>query len=528
MRNVQVIPITARDPGCFRDVLGPEVWASLAADLRDEVAGLGARTVWHVNSTAAGGGVAEMLRSLVAYARGAGADARWAVISPPSGFDGFFAVTKRIHNMLHGYRGDGVGLGPDAREVYRGALEPIAFDLCEMVRPGDSVILHDPQTAGLVPAMRAAGVRVVWRCHVGADAPNGEAHEVWDFLRPFVERADLCVFSRRGHVWEGLDPSRIVIVPPTIDVFSAKNQDLSRHNVDAILTAAGAIAGRPRCAPTFIRENGSIGSVARPVRMLGHAQIDPSAPLVTQVSRWDMLKDPLGVMQGFVHQVLPLLPHAQLALVGPEVGGVADDPEATQVLIACHNAWEALPPAVRARVMIVCLPMADGEENAALVNALQRRSTVVVQKSLAEGFGLTVSEAMWKSRPVVASRVGGIADQIVDGESGVLVQDPTDLREFGHAVSTLLLRPTLAQELGQHAHQRVTDHFLIIQSLIERPGSLATLGLEPITASAIDDSEQSAACAHQPQYPGSTTARAIMTRLALQAPDSGDLLEAEG
>jgi trehalose synthase len=235
VKHLQTIPIAPRNPSHFSDVLGAEVWDSFSDVLRGGAARLGGRTVWNVNTTAAGGGVAEMLRSLVAYARGAGADVRWAVISPPPGTDEFFAVTKRIHNMLHGYSGDGVGLGREAREAYRAALEPNALELRALVRPGDVVILHDPQTAGLVPAMRAAGTGVIWRCHVGADSPNGEAHEVWDFLRPFVEQADRYVFSRAAHVWEGLDPARTLIVAPAIDAFSAKNQDLSEHQVDAIL-----------------------------------------------------------------------------------------------------------------------------------------------------------------------------------------------------------------------------------------------------------------------------------------------------
>ena len=349
-----------------------------------------------------------------------------------------------------------------------------------MVRPGDVVILHDPQTAGLVPAMRAAGLSVIWRCHVGADAPNGEAHEVWDFLRPFVEQADRYVFSRAAHVWEGLDPARTLIVAPSIDAFSAKNQDLSEHQVDAILKAAGAIAGTPGDAPTFIREDGSTGHVERAVQMLGVAAIDPAAPLVTQVSRWDMLKDPLGVMEGFVRHVLPAVPHAQLALVGPETAAVADDPEGAQVLADCQEAWRAYPAAVRERVALVCLPMTDLEENAALVNAIQRHSTVIVQKSLAEGFGLTVSEAMWKSRPVIASRVGGIVDQVVDGDSGVLVQDPADLREFGEAVSAILTSPAITARIAQRARQRVADRFLATRSLMQYAHALTTLG--PATA----------------------------------------------
>jgi trehalose synthase len=176
------------------------------------------------------------------------------------------------------------------------------------------------------------------------------------------------------------------------------------------------------------------------------------------------------------------VPDAQLALVGPETAAVSDDPEGAQVLEDCQEAWRSYPAAVRERVALVCLPMTDLEENAALVNAIQRHSTVIVQKSLAEGFGLTVSEAMWKSRPVIASRVGGIVDQIVDGDSGVLVQDPADLREFGEAVSTILRRPAVATRMGQCARERVADRFLATRSLMQYAEALATLGLETAAA----------------------------------------------
>jgi trehalose synthase len=478
MKHVQTVPIAPRDPSQFSDVLGDEVWGSLGGSLHKGVAALRGRTVWNVNTTASGGGVAEMLRSLVAYARGAGADVRWAVITPPPRLGEFFAVTKRIHNMLHGYPGDGRGLDPAAREVYRAALEPNALELRALTRPGDVVILHDPQTAGLVPAMRAAGLSVIWRCHVGADNPNGEAHEVWDFLRPFVAQADRYVFSRTAHVWEHLAPGRTLIVPPSIDPFSPKNQDLSGQQVDAILKSVGAISGPTTGEPTFVREDGSTGHIERKVQMLGAATIDPSAPLVTQVSRWDMLKDPLGVIKGFVDHVLPVVPDAQLALAGPETAAVADDPEGAQVLADCQEAWRAYPAAIRERIALVCLPMSDLEENAAIVNAIQRHSTVIVQKSLAEGFGLTVSEAMWKSRPVVASQVGAIVDQIIDGDTGVLVRDPADLHEFADAVATILRRPTLAQSIGRRARHRVAKHFLATRSLTQYTDALATLELE--------------------------------------------------
>jgi trehalose synthase len=198
----------------------------------------------------------------------------------------------------------------------------------------------------------------------------------------------------------------------------------------------------------------------------GGAAPPAGAQLVTQVSRWDRLKDPLGVMEGFVQHVAPFT-DAHLMIAGPAVDAVSDDPEGAEALAEVRSAWASLPAATRDRVHLACLPMSDAEENAAIVNALQRASTVVVQKSLAEGFGLTVAEAMWKGRPVVASAVGGIQDQMQDGVSGVLVPDPADLAQFGAAIRSLLDDPVRAASLGVAAHKRVRDQFLSARHLIQ-------------------------------------------------------------
>jgi trehalose synthase len=182
-------------------------------------------------------------------------------------------------------------------------------------------------------------------------------------------------------------------------------------------------------------------------------------PTVVQVSRWDRLKDPLGVMTGFAAHVAERV-DADLVLAGPTVHSVADDPEAAEALDEAEAAWRDLPHARRSHVHLACIPMVDIEENAAIVNALQRHASVVVQKSLEEGFGLTVAEAMWKSRPVVASAVGGIQDQVVDGETGILIDDPHDLKAFGDAVLHLLEDHELAARLGGNAHEHVRHHFL--------------------------------------------------------------------
>jgi trehalose synthase len=179
---------------------------------------------------------------------------------------------------------------------------------------------------------------------------------------------------------------------------------------------------------------------------------------VVQVSRWDRLKDPVGVIRGFAEHVAPQSGE-HLIVAGPAVEAVSDDPEGAAVLAEARAQWERLSEDIRSRIHLACLPMEDTEENGAIVNALQRRASVVVQKSLAEGFGLTVAEAMWKARPVVASRIGGIQDQIVDGVTGVLV-DPADLRRFGEAVVELLGDPARAALMGERARRRVRDEYL--------------------------------------------------------------------
>jgi trehalose synthase len=439
----------------FEDVLGDELYDDLLDAVSRAEQLLDGRRVWCVNSTARGGGVAEMLDSLLAYTRGAGIDTRWAVIE---GDEEFFAVTKRLHNRLHGAAGDGAPLDDAARRAYEATLKRNTGPLVDLIGAGDVVLLHDPQTAGLAAPLRDAGARVVWRSHVGADHPDGDVREAWDFLAPYVRDAERWVFSRREFAWEGLDEDRICVIPPSIDAFSAKNQDLEPGAVIAILAAAGLLADGHGDA-AFARRDGSQARVEHVAEMTEEAPLPPDVPVVVQVSRWDRLKDPRGVLTGFVSGV-PRDTGAHLVIAGPQTTAVSDDPEGAEVLDKVQTAWRELDEPDRARVHLAGLPMADIEENAAMVNALQRHAAVVVQKSLAEGFGLTIAEAMWKRRPVVAGRVGGIQDQVIHEETGLLIDDPTDLEAFGAAVSRLLSDTPYAERMGDAARVRVREHFL--------------------------------------------------------------------
>ncbi|MGH2787583.1 MAG: glycosyltransferase [Actinomycetota bacterium] len=456
MERLTEVPVAVLNPERFKNVIPAEryeAFAGAVATARKQFAG---RAVWNINSTARGGGVAEMLRSLLAYARGAGIDARWLVI--PGGPE-FFRITKRIHNNLHGDPGDGGELGDAEADVYEQTLLQVLEDLARLVRPDDLVIVHDPQPAGLCKALKGIGAVVLWRCHVGLDKPNDVARSAWNFLKPHIEVADGFVFSRRAFVWEGLADDKITVIPPSIDAFSPKNQDLDPPTVSAVLATAHIEAGPSDALPSFLREDGTPARVDRHARMIQDEAVPQGAQLVAQVSRWDRLKDPIGVMRGFATGIAPHT-DAHLVVAGPDVEAVSDDPEGTEVLRDCEDLWRDLEADTRRRVHLACLPMEDGEENAAMVNALQRRATVVVQKSIAEGFGLTVAEAKWKGRPVVASRIGGIQDQIVDGVTGILIDDPRDLASYGRAVVELLNNPARADAIGAAARERVRDEFL--------------------------------------------------------------------
>ncbi|MCP5059359.1 MAG: glycosyltransferase [bacterium] len=429
---------------------------------------LSKRVVWNINSTAVGGGVAEMLPSLLGYTRALGIDTRWLVID---GNPDFFRVTKRLHHALHGQNGDGSPLGDAERRIYEDTLRSSAIELQALVGPGDVVILHDPQTAGLAPYLTDRGIRLVWRCHIGSDTASPEGERGWAFLAPYLACVPHFVFSRAGYVPEICDHGKSRIIHPSIDPLSAKNQELSEDTVHTILVHTGLIEGPPPAGGShaFERHDGSPGRVARRADVVRCGRA-PSweTPLIVQVSRWDPLKDMAGVMEGFSRLLQRVgVPNPALVLAGPDVKAVADDPEGAAIFEDVVARWRELPEPIREHIHLANLPTEDVQENAAIVNALQRHASVVVQKSLKEGFGLTVTEAMWKGRPVVASAIGGIQDQIQDGLSGILLRDPTDLDALADALQELLADPARAAKIGDAAREQVREKFLGIGHLLK-------------------------------------------------------------
>jgi len=470
---VTVVEVPRRPVSLLEPIIGGSRYVRLiesADQVRQLLAG---RTIWNVNSTATGGGVAEMLEVLVGYITDLGISVGWLVIT---GDAEFFAITKRLHNQIHGDLAGGP-LGAADAQHYMRMLTANAAELLGRIRPGDVVLLHDPQTAGLAGPPVRAGALVVWRCHIGADWETDATRAGWDFLRPHLTSAHGYVFSRRGYVPAWLPEGKVSIIPPSIDPFSPKNQDLDRATVQAILATLGVLDGAPpQVSPRFVCRDGNTGTVTRPAVITGEGRPGADDPVLLQVSRWDRLKDMAGVMRGFADHVAPR-GAGYLILAGPAVTEVADDPEGAAVYGECLLQWHDLPPAARARVLLVTLPLDDIDENAAMVNALQRHATVITQKSLAEGFGLTVSEGMWKGRPVIGSAVGGIIDQIADG-TGVLLPDPADLRAFGQAASQLLADQAEATRLGQAAHAYVRENYLGDIHLLRYGELLGTLTVE--------------------------------------------------
>jgi len=462
--SIREIEVPTRALSRFESLIGAARYGELrqaAAQASQLLEGL---TVWNVSSTAAGGGVAEMLQVLVGYTLDADVDIRWLVMN---GDPEFFSITKRIHNRLHGAAGDAGSLSASEQAIYTATTAANGSSAISRVRHSDVVLLHDPQTAGMAAHFAQVGARVIWRCHIGRESRNEWTEEAWSFLRPHLAFCEAYIFSLREYVPSWMESSKVRVIPPSIDPFSPKNEDLSSIDVTRILRRIGLLEGGAE-DPTggFIRGDGSTGHVKRKAAIVSErgARLRADVPLVVQVSRWDRLKDMAGVMRGFALSVVEGV-DAQLALVGPSVADVADDPEGAEVFAECMADWKELPIEVRRRVTLVTLPMDDVDENAVMVNAIQRYATVIVQKSLAEGFGLTVAEGMWKAKAVVASSVGGITEQVAPG-TGILLNDPTDLATFGDTLAKLLARPREIASLGSSARQHVLEGFVGDKHLI--------------------------------------------------------------
>jgi trehalose synthase len=377
----------------YTPVLGePEV-----AELRALASRLARRTVQMVNSTAVGGGVAEILNRLVPILQELGLAIRWDVIT---GGDDFFEITKAFHNALHGGPYD---MPPESFDVFLAYNEQ---NLLRLQMEAEFIVIHDPQPVALIRARRDHSGHWIWRCHIDLSRPNPA---VWGFLEPWVNRYDGAIFSSPEFARQLPIPQYLSY--PCIDPLAEKNRDLEPEIVQGVVE---------------------------------RFNIDPGRTILTQISRFDRLKDPVGVVRAY--QIVKRYFDCQLVLAG---GGASDDPEGEVVLNEVREAASGDPD-----VHILNLPPWSATE----INALQRASTVVIQKSLREGFGLTVTEALWKRKPVIASAVGGIPAQVIHKHTGMLAHS---IEGTAYQIRFLLSNPAIAKRLGDRGHDHVREQFLI-------------------------------------------------------------------
>jgi len=357
--------------------------------------------VQNINSTAVGGGVAEILMRMVPLLHDLGVNAQWDVIK---GGERFFEVTKKMHNALHG---EHVEFSKEEIDLF---VETNEMNARDMNLHGDIMFIHDPQPCGLVRRKKDLGRKWIWRCHIDFSHPDPFT---WRFLKEYIEQYDVSVFSAPSFARELHIPQ--ALVSPSIDPLSDKNRELPQETIDSILE---------------------------------RFKIDKSRPIVTQISRFDYLKDPVGVVKVF-RRIRKYI-DCQLVLAG---GGATDDPEGAKVLAEVEEAVNN-----DADIFLLLLPPASDIE----INALQRASTVILQKSLREGFGLTVAEGLWKAKPVIAGAVGGIPLQIVNKYSGLLTHT---IEGTAFALKQLLQSPAYAKSLGGNGREHVRKNFLITRHL---------------------------------------------------------------
>ncbi len=355
------------------------------------------KTLKMVNSTAVGGGVAEMLNQLVPLLNELEVKTQWDVIT---GGNDFFEVTKAFHNAL---QGSDYKLTRQARDIF---LMHNEQNRQRLQFTEDVIVIHDPQPAGLVRDRKQSPRKWIWRCHIDLSSPN---REVWEFLRSFIEQYDAAIFSSQSFTRQLSSPQYLFY--PCIDPLSEKNKDLDDAFVQGVCEEFG---------------------------------IDRSRPIVTQVSRFDRAKDPVGVVQAFKQARRYV--DCQLVLAG---GGASDDPEGAAVLKEVREAAGDDPD-----IIILDLPPWCALE----INALQRASTIIVQKSIREGFGLTVTEALWKGKPTIAGAVGGIPNQIIHKLTGALVHS---VDGCAYQIRYLLTHPEFASQLGRNGHEHVKENFLM-------------------------------------------------------------------
>jgi len=414
---------------------------------------------------------------MVALLRDVGIATEWVVIQ--SDDPSFFRLTKQIHNLIHG-EGD-PELTADDRHLFDQVNRDNAEQMAAWLRPGDILAVHDPQPMPLASILCARKkLSCIWRCHIGVDETNAQTRAAWNFLKPYAGPYRHAIFSAPEYVPDYL-ANRSVIIYPALDPLAGKNRELSVHKIAAVL-ANGALSVNPGPVLTLPFEH-----VAQ--RLLPSGAFAPAnmaediglihRPIITQLSRWDRLKGFAPLMEGFVSLKLRLrdgapieplhrrrLELVRLVLAGPDPSSIADDPEGMEVLEDLIQRYRSLDPFVQRDIALITLPMHSREENALMANAIQRTSSIVVQNSIREGFGLTVTEAMWKGIPVLSNRFAvGPRQQIRHGLDGCLIDDPTNPAELASTMDAMLSDPKQRDAWGRSARRRAHQEFLIFTQL---------------------------------------------------------------
>jgi trehalose synthase len=426
------------------------------------------RTVWMVNSTAQGGGVAEMLPRVVSMLCELGVETKWAVIN--SDDMAFFDLTKQLHNLIHD--SGSLQLSEGARDTYEATNRRNADAFAPMLKDGDVLAVHDPQPMALAGMLKKQlDLPTIWRCHIGLDRPTDRTGAAWRFLKPYAEAYDEGIFTTADYI-PSYFAGRADIIHPAIDPLGHKNRELSPHKLVGVLANSALLsAHHPVVTDAFehqvarLQDDGEFHAGATGVGLLFR-------PIVTQVSRWDRLKGWTTLLDGFArmkqrsrdrvperHQ--RSLELARLVLAGPDPASIQDDPEGIEVIEEIKAAWRALPDDVRGDVAVLSLPMDSVKENALIVNALQRCSTVVAQNSVQEGFGLTCTEAMWKGIPILASNACGLREQVRPEIDGLVVDDANDADQIAAHLDTMLRDAPMRGRMGRAAQRRVVENFLV-------------------------------------------------------------------
>jgi trehalose synthase len=434
------------------------------------------RKVWMINSTDKGGGVAEMMPRLISLLRQLGVDAEWVVVSTDN--RDFFNLTKKLHNLIHGEKCEPIT--QEEKNLYENVNKDNAEQLCKIINHDDIIIIHDPQPIGMIGFMKQKiNAKFIWRCHIGLDTSSDFANLAWDFLQPYAEQFSVSVFSSAEYIPSFLI-GKAIIMQPTIDPLDHKNRELSIHKVVGILCNSNLVTEyNPVFTPPFaetvkrLQPDGTFQSPLVPtdIGLLFR-------PLVVQISRWDRLKGFLSLMKGFVElkdnmstysnhsaRNVRRLEMVHLVLAGPDPNFVNDDPEGNEVLSELSQYYLSLPPSIQQYISILKLPMSSRKNNELIVNALQRVASVIVQNSSKEGFGLTVTEAMWKSKPVIGTTTCGIKQQIQDNLDGLLIENTFSEKEIASKLSYALERPKEREVWGYYAQKKVIENFLIFSQI---------------------------------------------------------------